>query len=229
MIHCIGDSHSCIFSANGIQPIWPQLSNDKTPYFKSYRIGPATSTHIKNKKEIIDDIVQKKYNNGDIILFCFGEIDCRIFFKNKIDYYSQNRTVLNKLGEWGEMEAKTDEDIISHIVNRYFNWVKENYANYNIAFWGPIASFREDLIDYVKHNIMFTGTNKERNHITKIFNEKLQKICSENNIPFVTVFYEMINENLVTNIEMTDMNIHLNDNMMPLIIDKFKKEKLINE
>jgi hypothetical protein len=56
MIHCIGDSHSAVFSGKEeMQPIWPERSNDITPFFKSYRIGPATAYQLANKKEIINN------------------------------------------------------------------------------------------------------------------------------------------------------------------------------
>ena len=76
MIHCIGDSHSCIFSGNGIQPVWPYPSRDILPYFRSYRIGPATATHNINKFPVIDDIINKKVDkNNDMIFFVFGEVN----------------------------------------------------------------------------------------------------------------------------------------------------------
>ena len=58
MIHCIGDSHSSVFCGKEeMQPIWPIRSDDTTPYFKSYRIGPATAYQLSNKTTIIDDII----------------------------------------------------------------------------------------------------------------------------------------------------------------------------
>ena len=35
MIHCIGDSHSAVFSGEEkMQPEWPNRSNDTTEFFK---------------------------------------------------------------------------------------------------------------------------------------------------------------------------------------------------
>jgi hypothetical protein len=100
----------------------------------------------------------------------------------------------------------------------------EHYKDYNISFCGPIGNFREDLISY---DGPFNGTCYQRNVITKLFNDKLSELCGKNNTPFITVFYDMIDENLLTKIEYTDGNIHLNQNVITLIIDKFKNNKLL--
>jgi hypothetical protein len=74
MIHCVGDSHSSVFSGKDeMQPIWPERSDDKLSFFKSYRIGPATAYQLENKIPIIDEIV-KQLNSQDSLLFCFGEV-----------------------------------------------------------------------------------------------------------------------------------------------------------
>ena len=66
----------------------------------------------------------------------------------------------------------------------------------------------------------------ERNKISKIFNEELEKCCVENNRIFLTMFYDMIDENLLTKYEMTDGIIHLNDTVLPMIKNKFKQKKI---
>ena len=54
MIHCIGDSHSAVFSGEEtMQPEWPILASNKLPNFNSYRIGPATAYQLETKKPII--------------------------------------------------------------------------------------------------------------------------------------------------------------------------------
>ena len=86
MIHCIGDSHSAVFSGEEkMQPEWPIIASNKLPYFKSYRVGPATAYQLENKKQIIDDILSKNYNDGDSLLFCFGEVDIRAHLLKQMD------------------------------------------------------------------------------------------------------------------------------------------------
>ncbi len=47
IIHCIGDSHSSIFSGmDRIQPSWPASSSDQLPWFKTHHIGPALAYNL---------------------------------------------------------------------------------------------------------------------------------------------------------------------------------------
>ena len=125
MIHCIGDSHTLIFN---------NLSD-----FKVHTLWGITASHIKNRSDEIDKIIQE-IDKNDYILFVIGEIDCRVFLDTKIQFY------LNLYNE--PFESENTEIIIYKLVERYFNFIKNRYSEYNIIFWGPVASYREDLISY---------------------------------------------------------------------------------
>ena len=79
MIHCIGDSHSAVFSGEeAMQPCWPEPAANKLPYFTSYRIGPATAYQIANKQPILDSLIGSlDLGADDQLMFCFGEVDIR--------------------------------------------------------------------------------------------------------------------------------------------------------
>lgn len=218
--HCIGDSHASIFSGNGgVQPQWPSLANDTLKYFRSYRIGPATAYNSITKKHIIDSIVVNKVNKDeDRIIFCFGEVDCRVHVKRFMNF--------NK----ADMRTVVDE-----IIGRYMTVVKLYKDNgYDVGVWGPIASYPDDNIEKVHLDFMLNyekvkdfGTTKERNEIAKYFNDKLKEVCEENDIHFMTIFYDMVDDNLLTDKKYLDYAIHLNDKSVPLIINEFEKKKLL--
>ncbi len=214
MIHCIGDSHSSVFSGKEeIQPIWPQRSDDKLDYFKSYRIGPATAYQLETKipilNEIIHNLVDKK---GDRILFCFGEVDIRAHLKKQMDL--QNKTIV---------------EVVKECVDRYMKTVLlYKSQGYNVMVWGPIASWHESR-EYTGGPSF--GTCLERNEITKEFNHQLKKWCETFNLRFITIFNTMTDENNITIPEYLDdwdgCHMHLSQRAMPLIIDEFVKQKLI--
>jgi hypothetical protein len=223
--HCIGDSHASFFSGSVnkdnfmVQPQWPSKSNDVIPLFRSYRIGPSTAYNLMYKKYILDDIISKSVNKEkDRVVFCFGEVDCRVHVRRFMDI---NNVIM--------------EVVVNQIVERYMeviNFYKNN--GYDVAVWGPIASFPDEHIDKVNLDFMITyekvkdlGNTKERNLITKFFNERLKEECEKNDIDFVTIFYDMVNENLLTNKTYVDKAIHLNRNSIPLMINQFEKKKLI--
>lgn len=222
MIHCIGDSHTGIFNSDN--------------NFIVHYIELATASHIKNHLKIIDDIVSK-IKDEDYILFVMGEIDCRVFLETKISYYEN-------------IKENVDKNIlINKIVNKYFHILNDRYSKYKLIFWGPVASYREDLLSYheslknIMPNMTLTEIKKhfhpspdffmpgnhsciERNEISKIFNEELERCCIKHNKIFLTMFYDMIDENLLTKYEMTDGIIHLNETVLPIIRNKFKEKNI---
>jgi hypothetical protein len=214
MIHCIGDSHSAVFSGKEeMQPIWPIPSNDISPYFRSYRIGAATAYQLANKIPIIDSIINSRVNKDvDKVLFCFGEVDIRAHLKKQMEVKNEPIT-----------------SIVRECVDRYFD-VIQHYKNMGIDMlvWGPIASWH-DSKKYTGGPSF--GTNIERNNITKEFNDYLKELCSKNNIGFVSIFYDMVNSNNETIPTFLDdwdgSHIHLSQRSMPLIIKRFEEQNLL--
>tara|TARA_A100001015_G_C14798446_1_gene635944 strand:+ start:117 stop:767 length:651 start_codon:yes stop_codon:yes gene_type:complete len=214
MIHFIGDSHASIFSGSDtMQPEWPNRSHDLLPFFRSYRIGPATAYNIENKRNIIDEIINSSVNvDEDYVAFCFGEVDCRAHLKKQID-----------------LQERETKNVVLECVSRYFKTIL-HYSNLGVKSiaWGPVAS-------HGKENPYTTGpsfgTDEERNKITQLFNEMLKSMCDEEGIKFLTAFYEMTTEYngfRKTNTEYTDsVGIHLNNNAVGMILGIFKKEGLI--
>lgn len=214
MIHCIGDSHSAVFSGKEeMQPIWPERSDDKTPFFRSYRIGPATAYQLENKITIINEIISTNVNiNTDYVLFCFGEVDIRAHLVKQANL--QNISIL---------------EIIKECVDRYFKvLLKYKESGVQVIVWGPIASWH-DSKQYTGGPSF--GTCLERNIVTEQFNIYLEQLCNKNKIKFITLFYKMIDENKITKPEYLDCwegsHIHLSQTAMPLIIDLFKENNLI--
>jgi hypothetical protein len=214
MIHCIGDSHASVFCGKEeMQPIWPQISDDKTPFFKTYRIGAATAYQLDNKKPIINEIIRLKVDiKNDSVLFCFGEVDIRAHLLKQV-----------------ELQKKSISEIVKECVDRYFSTLLY-YKNLNIDViaWGPIASWHESK-KYTGGPSF--GTCLERNIVTEEFNKYLEELCVKNNIKFVTIFYKMIDENKITNPYYLDnwegSHMHLSQTAMPLILNAFSEKKFI--
>lgn len=213
MIYCIGDSHASIFSGNDeIQPIYPELSNDTIAFFKSYRIGPATAYNIISKKNIINEIISKNnLTKNDYIMFCFGEVDCRAHLLKQ-----------------SNIQKKSVDEIVKECVNRYFDTIFDYHnLGYNVLVWGPIGSWNDER----KYTGVSYGSCYERNMITKLFNDYLMKKCDEKNIIFLSIFYDMLDENLITNSFYLDdfpgCHIHLSKRAIGKILEKFEEKKII--
>ena len=125
-------------------------------------------------------------------------------------------------------DDKSVKEIVKECVDRYFDVIL-SYKNrgINCIVWGPIASWHESR-HYTGPSF---GTCIERNTVTKEFNRYIDKLCSLNNVGFVTIFYDMINENLETNTYYLDTwvgsNMHLSQTSMPTILERFKEKNYI--
>lgn len=213
MIICLGDSHSSVFSQKErIISQWPIKEYRLFSRFKPVRIGPATAYNLGTKVELLNNILNKTfYRKNDYVLFCFGEVDIRahLIKQSKI----QNAKI---------------ETLVVNCVDRYVAAMKSVNPNrkLNKAVFAPIASWSENK----PYDGPSYGTNLERNKTTRLFNDYLEKTCIENNIKFISIFDELLNEDGTTDSNYLDdfgSGIHLNQKSMPLILNKLKTNNLI--
>ena len=214
MLHCIGDSHASIFSGSEVmQHAWPQRSNDSIPGIRSYRIGAATAYNLKSKMPIIDEILSSVLCDEDLVMFCFGEVDCRAHLKKQMD-----------------LQRRSLDDIVEECVDRYFSVIMDySSRGVSMSLWGPVASHG---IENPYTTGPSFGTPEERNQITEKFNVYLKSLCLEKGIPFATAFYAMtedVGDNVrKTNVFYTDsVGIHLNQNSVMMALDILEEEGII--
>lgn len=215
-VFAFGNSHVSIFSGtDSMVPIWPNLSQDKLPWFRTFRIGAVTAyqavKHMKLIYEICDSVSFKK--DEDILLFVFGEVDIRAH-----------------IVEQSKKQNRPQVQITKEVVQRYFEAIKEaKDEGYEVAVFGCIAGFKlKEGGD--KPPWPYSGTCKERNSITQIFNQELCKKCHTNYIPFISVFEEMLLMNGETDVRYLDINgagCHLTTKILPLILWRFRDSGLI--
>jgi hypothetical protein len=214
MIHCIGDSHSAVFSGEEtMQPCWPDPAANKIAYFKSYRIGPATAYQLATKQPIIESLINSlELTSKDYLMFCFGEVDIRAHLIKQSQI--QNRPV---------------EELVVECVERYVQSLSV-YKKYNVPIivWGPIASWCDQKVYTGGPSF---GTNLERNLITNAFNTTLELCCIKQQFEFITIFPEMLNDDGTTNGDFLDdwegSHMHLSQRSMSTILQKFKSAGLI--
>ena len=96
VIHTFGDSHAC----NG----WGTL-------IEKHHLGPILAYSFGKEKLNRCDISKYNVKNGDTIIFCFGEIDCRCHVHKHIN------------------ETITYENIIDNIIENYFEAIRLNVKN----------------------------------------------------------------------------------------------------
>lgn len=203
IIHVIGDSHTSIFSGknNIVDTYHISKLIPHNEQFSMYRIGACTANGILQQRQTISEILNLYVNKDkDTVMFCFGEIDCRVHLSKLI--FVQGKPF----------------EVIGPVVNEYFNTIMYyKQLGYDIVIWGVSPSHNSEIL----HDKSF-GTNLERNFISRVFNNYLESLCEENNIPFVCLFDELLLPDGQTDMRYFDGWVHLNLKAYPMILQELK-------
>lgn len=156
------------------------------------------------------DISKFGINNGDLLIFCFGEVDARWQIgkrvKDKNDY---------KL-------------MIDEIVDKYFLAIKNAtsiFKNLKICIYNVLPPVYKEIY---KHHPSYprggdcSGTDEERKTYALYFNYKFKEKCDEYNYIFFDIYYYLTDKDGFLNYEISDKAHHL---MKELPIIVFFKNK----
>jgi GT2 family glycosyltransferase/cytochrome c-type biogenesis protein CcmH/NrfG len=179
--------------------------NDILPYFKTYRLGPHTAYNAILRRNIIEQIIINEVRQGDLIMFCFGEIDCRAH-----------------LIKQSELQNKPLKAVVTECVDRYFKIfeVAKQYG-FPLMAWNVPPSSLED-IEYGEYSTY--GSCKQRNEVTQLFNELLKRRCDEYGVIFLSIFDKLLDKDRLTNTYYLLDSIHLSQKVMPLILEEMERK-----
>lgn len=195
-IHTIGDSHS----DNG----WSGVVN--------HHLGPVLCYSFGKEKLNRCDIRNFNIQDGDTIIFCLGEIDCRCHVHKHVT------------------NASTYQDIIHNIVDRYFEAIELNVSIAqiklkNVCVYNVVPPIQ-------KHNTHenpeypYLGSDEERKQYVLYFNEKLKEKCREKKYIFFDIYNHYADENGFLSKELSDGNVHIS-NGKGMYISNFMNEHLL--
>ena len=221
MIFCFGNSHVSIFSGNDkMVPIWPKRSVDYLPWFRTFRLGAGTAyqamKHIKDIIAIIEEYSESIGFNKvvDTILLVFGEVDVRSHIITQ-----------------SEKQGRTIDDITLEVVDRYFEAIMFlKGKGFNVAIFGCVAGY---IVPEGSKGPPWphVGTLEQRNGATRLLNDSIEDLCEIENIPFVSVFDEMVGDDgITTKTKYLDMDVacvHITTRMLPIVLWKFRDIGLI--
>jgi hypothetical protein len=180
-LHTIGDSHSYF----GWKNIW------------NHHLGPRLCYSFGKHKLNLCDIRGFNLKDGDTVIFCLGEIDCRCHIKKHIT------------------ELITYQEIISKIVNDYFDAILLNVSVLNVKLKNVCVYNVPPPAE--KHNTQenpecpFVGTDEERKQYTLFFNEKLREKCAESGFVFFDIYNFYTTENGFLRKDLSDGIVHIRD------------------
>jgi hypothetical protein len=180
-IHTIGDSHSG-YGWSGIIQHW---------------LGPILCYSFGKEKLNRCDIRGFNIQNGDTLVFCFGEIDCRCHIHKHIT------------------DTTTYQTIIDNIVNEYFEAIKLNVSVSkiklkNVCVYSVVPSIRKHG-KFENQEYPYLGTDEERKSYVLYFNAKLKEKCTEYRYVFFDVYDKYVDAEGFLNKDLSDGNVHIRD------------------
>lgn len=181
MIYVFGDSHRARF-----QHINNRLEAEgKAPRFSvhgdsgltAYGIGKQDDISVLGRPsgpgiallaKMLEEVTKE-----DLIIFCLGEVDCRI------QIYYRHRTA-----------NKSIEELIDIVVLQYGNVLQMLNKRFEIAVMDVIPAVRQTNT----YGLEFYATREERAEITIQFNKRLEKFCADYGIPFIKMHHQLADE-----------------------------------
>jgi len=191
--HAIGDSHCCYG--------WHNIRYVNRIYLGSklcYSVG-LREINLQYLPEIED---------GDVIIFCFGEIDCRCHVHKHIT------------------ESVTYQMIIDDMIANYLARIKESVSHFSkihVCVYNIIPPMQKDA---VKDNpdYPFLGSDEERKSYYLYFNSKCKEKCAEYGFIFFDIYDKYCDENGFLNKRLSDGTVHIGNG---LFIHEFIQHHLL--
>ena len=211
-LHTYGDSHSTFFGAwssgtvDGVKidGVVIEGLNIKTNHIA----GKLAYSFGRDQMEVVKDV-----NEHDIVVFCFGEIDCR-FHINK---YEPN---------W--------EKSIDDLVENYFRTIDINVKSFpklKVCVYNVVPPLeRENPLNLwtevwgVNNGVPATGTDEDRKRYTIYMNKKLKEYSVKYGYTFFDVYEQYSNEDGFLKRELSDTNCHIRN---PIYMEDFIKNNLL--
>ena len=182
MIHTFGDSHC--YNA------WDNIKN-----IICHHLGPTLCHSFGREALNRCNISQFNIEDGDSIVFCFGEIDCRCHIKKHIK------------------NENTYQHIIDNIVLKYIEAIQLNIKECkvklkNICIYNVVPPV-EQHNTHENPSYPYLGSDQDRKAYTLYFNKILKEKCEKNNWIFIDVYDKYCDDNGFLRKDLSDGNVHI--------------------
>ena len=209
-INIFGDSHAFYSFASFYMDDFSKMvlpkethftySYDKKEYY--FNIYPMSGkTMFRAGRDKLDFLnIKKKYKlENSVIIFVFGEVDCRCHIGKKSHQLNQSPSLT-----------------INKLVNDYIGFIKLNMLNMQDCSFVVASVIPPSNMAY-DPSYPYYGSLKDRAMITKRLNETLKTSCAKNNIIFFDIYHRFRDSSLCLIKEFSDRKVHVNPNINFLI------------
>jgi len=186
-IHTFGDSH-----ASKAHSQWGNINIPNVNIICHHLKGKLMYTFGRLGLKLLD-IKNFGVNDNDIVIFCFGEIDCR----NHVHKHTN--------------ENKSYKYVIDELVIKYFESIKTNIKSYNnlkTCVYNIVPPHKSFEVDKT-HPYPFLGSDEKRKLYYNYMNLKIKELCNINNFIYFDIYKESCDKEGFLKNEFSDSNVHL--------------------
>lgn len=217
-VYVVGDSHVWFLSGRDRKENQRMIAHgigkfeNLAGHFVGFHLGPSiafnlgqynSTTNGTEKIEYLlenNSIIQNKAN----ILFSFGEIDCRFHVCKQ-----------------AAASGKDINEIVDKIIVNYIRFVEKIQAKgFRPLIWGPVAPTWDDMYQNSLYPVF--GNFAQRKAAGRRFTDRLSHECFLRNIPFISIFDELLGDDGVTCSAFYADSIHLSQSARPFLWKKFE-------
>jgi len=196
MIHIYGDSHA-EFSFTGLSL---EHQNHKEYSITMFRIGRDNTVINFNIHEL---------NTNDILVFVYGEVDCRCHIKRQINL------------------GRNEDEIIFELVEKYIQTIKNslNGGSFKIIIVGVIPPTKQDDCESIngpiQHDFPFVGSDEERVCFTQKVNHLFEQFASQNDFIYFNPYDYYTRPDGTFKFELSDSRVHIGNNHTSHFLEQF--------
>ena len=205
MVWAVGDSHSRIF--------------EEIPGVECFHIGPRLMYSVGHKglksdqeetSKLTDlgnlELYEMGIKEGDTVIFCLGEIDCRCHV-------------------WNHSKETPYQQVIENIIEKYIQFILDtiNYNMIKACVYNVVPPKKSNGVDGNGH-YPFTGTNEERRSYHLYMNYLLKEYCYKHEILFIDIYDNYTTSEGFLIPEQSDGCVHIKN---PYFVERFLKKHSI--
>ncbi|MBI3881284.1 MAG: hypothetical protein HY301_14620 [Verrucomicrobia bacterium] len=206
--YIIGDSHVSVFAGRErLQPFWPERRRGVFPNLRVFHRGPVLAWSLAREgatargRELAFEVLRAEVPPGAEVVFCFGEIDCRVHVQRQM-----------------ERQGAPMATVIGGITANYAAFLADvARAGWRPVVWAVTGSSL-NTAEKVPGLPQF-GSPRERNEFTRCFNTQMRAVCVERDHGFASIFSRLVTNDLQTRGEFLFDGWHLGNRALPLVAD----------
>jgi hypothetical protein len=190
-VHVFGDSHSQEFKL--------------VPGCKINWLGAITMHRVGRDGLNFINIRNFGVQEGDTVVYVFGEIDARVW-----------------IGKQRDEQFRNVYEVINTLATNYIRTILDNQKLY-LHLKSVVYSVTPPSNLGFNPDYPFYGTLQDRVFITKVLNGRLKELCFQSNIYFLDVYDDYATGDGALNFYLSDGSVHLNEKFNIPIVAKLNE------